>query len=163
MKEIVEKISTIFFINFVPLIIDIHEIQTDCSISYFFQMGDQNYYSLNLTVVVDGAFSDDFLTPFGMRQVTSEVDDNGHRIYQVNGQNLLVRGAGWSPELFQRTSVERQTQEFTYVRGIVRIFLEISLISVTLFVNQNQLKIPMEFSIDFGSQKGSQKSLTGQI
>jgi exo-1,4-beta-D-glucosaminidase len=81
-------------------------------------MGPQTMQLLSLTFVVDGVQSDALTTYFGIRQVTSSIDDNGNRLYKVNGQNLLVRGAGWSPELFLRTSITRQVDEFTYVRDM---------------------------------------------
>ena len=31
-----------------------------------------------------------------IRQVTSNIDEKGHRIFQINGKNILIRGAGYS-------------------------------------------------------------------
>ena len=33
---------------------------------------------------------------FGVREVTSVLQDNGHRLYLVNGQNILIRGGGYA-------------------------------------------------------------------
>ena len=34
---------------------------------------------------------------------------------RVNNRSILIRGAGWTPEMFLRTSPERQRAEFEYV------------------------------------------------
>ena len=48
---------------------------------------------------------------FGIREVTSELIDNHSRVFKINGKRILLRGAAWSPDIFQRRSAERQEQE----------------------------------------------------
>lgn len=80
--------------------------------------------------------------------MTSIIDQNGHRLYpnifnpkirrkgkniyliifdkwryKVNGNPILIRGAGWAPDLFLRTDPIRQETEFKYILDIN--FLEI--------------------------------------
>ena len=50
--------------------------------------------------------------------MTSEIDDKGHRVYHINGQNILIRGAGYSMDLLLRSSPERQEAELNYVRDL---------------------------------------------
>ena len=53
----------------------------------------------------------------GLREVTSELSADGRtRLYRVNGRPLLVRGAGWTPDLFLRMTPARYAQELAYVR-----------------------------------------------
>lgn len=52
---------------------------------------------------------------FGVREITSIIDSNGHRLYRVNGKNILIRGGGWASDLFFRTSEQRWRDEFQYM------------------------------------------------
>ena len=82
------------------------------------QVGEQDLYPLDLTVEVQGQVSDVAHIRFGVRQVTSHVDEKGHRIFQINGKNILIRGAGYSFDLLLRSSPERQQAELNYVRDL---------------------------------------------
>ena len=82
------------------------------------QVGKQDLYPLDLTVEVQGQVSDAAHIRFGVRQVTSNVDEKGHRIFQINGRNILIRGAGYSFDLLLRSSPERQQAELNYVRDL---------------------------------------------
>ena len=82
------------------------------------QVGKQDLYPLDLTVEVQGQVSDSAHIRFGVRQVTSNIDQKGHRIFQINGKNILIRGAGYSFDLLLRSSPERQQAELNYVRDL---------------------------------------------
>ncbi len=82
------------------------------------QVGPQNLYPLDLQFETGGKVSDSSHIQFGVRQVTSEIDDKGHRVYRINGKNILIRGAGYSFDLLLRSSPERQLAELTYVRDL---------------------------------------------
>ena len=43
----------------------------------------------------------------GLHWDTSALDENGQLRYQVNGQDILIRGAGWTSEMMLRYSAER--------------------------------------------------------
>jgi exo-1,4-beta-D-glucosaminidase len=82
------------------------------------QVGKQELYPLDLSVDVQGQASDSSHIRSGIRQVTSKLDDKGHRLFQVNGKNILIRGAGYSFDLLLRSSPERQQAELNYVRDL---------------------------------------------
>ena len=82
------------------------------------QVGRQDLYSLDLSVEVRGQASDSVHIAFGIRQVTSKLDDKGHRLFQINGKNVLIRGAGYSFDMMLRSSPERQRAELDYVRDL---------------------------------------------
>jgi exo-1,4-beta-D-glucosaminidase len=82
------------------------------------QVGKQELYSLDLSVEVESQVSDSAHIQFGIRQVTSKIDDKGHRLFQMNGKNILIRGAGYSFDLLLRSSPERQQAELNYVRDL---------------------------------------------
>ena len=81
-------------------------------------VGPQNQYPLELQFEINGEISDSSRTRFGIRQVTSEVDEKGHRVFQVNGKNILIRGAGYSFDMLLRSTPERQEAELRYVRDL---------------------------------------------
>jgi exo-1,4-beta-D-glucosaminidase len=84
------------------------------------QMGAQEFYSLSFSFVLEDKQVSDTISNWrvGLREVTSEIDKHGHRLYYVNGQPILIRGAGWTPDLFQRYSAARQEAELQYVRDM---------------------------------------------
>jgi exo-1,4-beta-D-glucosaminidase len=81
-------------------------------------MGPQNLYPLDLTFETGGKVSDSSHTEFGVREVTSEVDAKGHRLFHINGKNILIRGAGYTFDMLLRSSPERQEAELRYVRDM---------------------------------------------
>jgi exo-1,4-beta-D-glucosaminidase len=79
-------------------------------------LGDQNLYGLEMDFVIDRKISDRQATRFGVREITSEVDEQKHRIFKVNGHNILIRGGGWASDMFLRFVPERIKAEFRYVK-----------------------------------------------
>jgi len=58
-------------------------------------VGEQNLHTLRLDAVVDGRISDSKQVRFGIREVSTYINDEGWRGYRVNGKNILVRGGAW--------------------------------------------------------------------
>ena len=83
-----------------------------------YRMGEPYLHTLVLEVEADGAVSDRRQVRFGMRQVTSELTDEGHRLFRVNGKKVLVRGGGWSSDMMLRRSSDRLRAEIQYVRDL---------------------------------------------
>ena len=76
--------------------------------------------------LLDGRVSDRAVSQFGIREFTSEMTREGHLLFKVNGRPILIRGAGYTPELMLRSSRERQEAEIRYVKdmGLNTIRLE---------------------------------------
>jgi len=55
------------------------------------QVGSQELYPLDLEFETGGQTSDSSHILFGIRQVTADLDQNGHRVFQVNGKRILIR------------------------------------------------------------------------
>jgi exo-1,4-beta-D-glucosaminidase len=66
----------------------------------------------------NGIVSDEQSVRFGIREVTSELTDQGHRLFKVNGKPILVRGAGWSQEMLLREDKRRLEQQFDLVEDM---------------------------------------------
>ncbi len=82
------------------------------------QMGPATLHELSLKFVAQGELSDSMKTRFGIRTITSEVDARGHRLFRVNGEKILIRGAGWAPDMLLRESAGRLRSEFRYIRDL---------------------------------------------
>jgi exo-1,4-beta-D-glucosaminidase len=91
-----------------------------------YQMGEPNLYTAKLSFETDRGVSDAASVTFGIREVTSELTDKGHRLFKINGRKLLIRGAAWAPDMFLRWSPERLDADLAYVRdmGLNTIRLE---------------------------------------
>jgi exo-1,4-beta-D-glucosaminidase len=91
-----------------------------------YQMGEPNLYTAKLAFEIDKRISDTAKVTFGIREVTSELTDNGYRLFKVNGRKVLIRGAAWAPDIFLRWSPERVDTDLAYVRdmGLNTIRLE---------------------------------------
>ena len=70
--------------------------------------------------------SDSANVNFGIREVTSELTDNGGRLFKVNGKRVLIRGAAWAPDMLLRWSSKRLDADLAYVKhmGLNSIRLE---------------------------------------
>ena len=81
-------------------------------------LGAQELYRLHLEFESGGAVSDAEDVPFGIREITSELDEKQHRIFHLNGRNILIRGGGWSPDMLMRYDDEREDNEIAYARDM---------------------------------------------
>ena len=81
------------------------------------EMGSQALYHARVNVTADGKPSDMQDVSFGIRQVTSEMD-NGHTLFKINGKPVLVRGGGWAPDLLLRSTPQNMETEFRYMRDL---------------------------------------------
>ena len=82
------------------------------------QYGKPELNRIELSVVRGGAVSNTISEPFGIREITSEFIDTASRVFVVNGRRILIRGAAWSPDIFQRRSPRRQEQEIRLYRDM---------------------------------------------
>ncbi len=78
----------------------------------------QDLYPLDLTVEAAGSVSDTRHLDFGVREIASEIDAKGHRVFQVNGRNILIRGGGYTFDMLLHSSPARQEAELKYVRDM---------------------------------------------
>ncbi|HET6256629.1 MAG TPA: glycoside hydrolase family 2 protein [Puia sp.] len=82
------------------------------------QYGKQELNHLELSVVRGGAVSNSISEKFGIREITTNFIDDKSRVFVVNGKRIVLRGAAWSPDIFQRRSPERQEEEIRLYRDM---------------------------------------------
>ncbi|HEV7499003.1 MAG TPA: glycosyl hydrolase family 2, partial [Vicinamibacteria bacterium] len=83
-----------------------------------YRMGEPRLHTLALEAESEGGVSDRQHVRFGIREVTSELTDKGHRLFRVNGRPILVRGGGWASDMMLRRPAERLDAQFQYVRDL---------------------------------------------
>ena len=83
-----------------------------------YQMGTPHLYTAKLLFEIGKQVSDTASVTFGIREVTSEVTEKGHRLFNVNGRKVLIRGAAWAPDLLFRWSSEKLDADLAYVRDM---------------------------------------------
>ncbi|MFZ0282170.1 MAG: hypothetical protein WAL29_11000, partial [Bacteroidales bacterium] len=82
-------------------------------------VGPQNLYDLTLTFEIKGKASDINRTRFGIREITSWMNnfDGKHtRVFQVNGKNIVVRGGGYVEDMMLRPSDKRVDTDLMYAK-----------------------------------------------
>jgi exo-1,4-beta-D-glucosaminidase len=78
-------------------------------------MGQHPLYDAQMQAAVDGAISDRASATFGIRSVSSHLTPQGYRQFLINGKPVLIRGAGWAPDMFLRDDPRRMETEFSYI------------------------------------------------
>jgi exo-1,4-beta-D-glucosaminidase len=82
-------------------------------------VGPQNLYDLNLTFEASGKTTDTKKVRFGIREITSwmnDFDKQHTKVFQVNGKNVVIRGGGYVQDLMLRPSDERIDADIMYAK-----------------------------------------------
>ena len=83
------------------------------------EYGKPELNRIELSLITDNQLSNELAENFGIRQVSSVmIDSNKARKFIINGKPIMLRGAAWSPDIFQRRSTERQEQELKLVKDM---------------------------------------------
>src|SRR2546423_7845596 len=99
------------------------------------QVGKPELYKLTMDFEINGALSNSAETKFGIREIRSELNANGKRVFSINGKKFLIRGGGWSPDMMLRENSQRLKEDLNYVQdmGLNTIRLEGKLESKEFF------------------------------
>ena len=83
-----------------------------------YQMGEPKLHNLTIKVLNENKCYI-YNKKVGLRQVDSELDENGKkRVFKINNKKLMLKGAGWTPDLFLRQSPENYWNHISYVRDM---------------------------------------------
>jgi exo-1,4-beta-D-glucosaminidase len=80
--------------------------------------GDHPLQAATVRFIANGKITDQEQISFGIREITSEFTQNGHRLFRVNGKPILIKGGGWAPDMLLRNSPQRLADEFAMVRDL---------------------------------------------
>lgn len=81
-------------------------------------LGTPEMYAMDLSFVIDGKVSDSQRVDFGIRQLDSWFNEDGYRGFILNGKKVLVKGAGWTDDIFLRNPDSRNEIEVAYVKDM---------------------------------------------
>jgi exo-1,4-beta-D-glucosaminidase len=92
---------------------------TDPKLWWPYTMGPSNLYDLNLDFKINGKVSDSKKVRFGVREITSwmnDFDGKRTRVFQVNGKNIVIRGGGYVEDMMLRPSDKRIDIDLMYLK-----------------------------------------------
>lgn len=81
-------------------------------------LGKPELYDLRMEFEQDGVVADAEHVRFGIRDIKSHLTPEGYRSYTLNGRDVLIRGAGWTDDIYLRDTPERNRQQLEYVRDM---------------------------------------------
>ncbi len=83
------------------------------------EYGKPEMNRIELSMIHNDELSNELAENFGIRQISSVLINNeSSRKFIINGKPIMLRGAAWSPDIFQRRSAEREEQELKLVRDM---------------------------------------------
>ncbi|MBQ8855787.1 MAG: glycoside hydrolase family 2 [Bacteroidales bacterium] len=81
-------------------------------------LGNPEMSEMEVAFVTDGKESDSQHVDFGIRQIEDYMTDEGHRGFILNGRKVLIKGAGWTDDIFLRNPDSRNEIELDYVKDM---------------------------------------------
>lgn len=83
-----------------------------------YQLGLPELYKLNLQVKVKDEVSDSAEITFGIRDIKSTINNHGSRVFTINGHDILIYGAAWTPDMMLRQSKEKDAIDIAFVKNL---------------------------------------------
>lgn len=81
-------------------------------------LGPQHLYRLKLAVLTNNnsLASDSREITFGIREVSDYINNQGHRGYKINGEKVLIRGAGWVDDMLLSDNDRKIESQLKYAK-----------------------------------------------
>ena len=79
-------------------------------------LGTPEMYDMDLSFVINNKVSDSHSIDFGVRQIDSYINEAKGRQFVLNGKKVLIKGAGWTDDIFLRNPDGRNKIEVSYVK-----------------------------------------------
>jgi len=83
-------------------------------------LGTPQMYTMSVKCIIDNQLSDSNETSFGIKEVTSRLvgKEQKYRQFTLNGQDILIKGAGWTDDIFLRDTPESIDRQVRYVKDM---------------------------------------------
>lgn len=78
-------------------------------------MGDANLYHLTTEFISEGRVFDKVEKKYGIREISSHLDENKNRAFEVNGKFVLIKGGGWTDDVLLQDTKESVEAQLKYV------------------------------------------------
>ena len=79
-------------------------------------LGSPELYGLELHFEANGMITDSQKTTFGIRKIEMYTNAAGHKGFKLNGKEVLIKGAGWTDDIFLRDSLKSIETQVQYVK-----------------------------------------------
>ena len=76
--------------------------------------GSPNLYNLHLEFKIKNEVSDAKEVRFGIRQISDYINEAGFRGYKINGRKILIRGGGWTDNIFLNEDKKNLESQIDY-------------------------------------------------
>ena len=83
-----------------------------------YDLGSPELYRLSVKVEEGGSLSDTGEATFGIRKIESRLTEDGYRQFILNGKDILLKGAGWTDDIFLLDTPESMERQVRYVRDM---------------------------------------------
>ena len=80
-----------------------------------YDMGKPELYTLAVRADADGSVSDKRDATFGIRKIESRLTGENYRQFTLNGKDILLKGAGWTDDIFMCDTPESIERQVRYV------------------------------------------------
>ncbi len=81
-------------------------------------LGSPELYNLTASAEVKAGVSDKKEVVFGVRSIKSYLTEEGWRQFTLNGKDILIKGAGWTDDIFLRDTPETIERQVSYVKDM---------------------------------------------
>ena len=81
-------------------------------------LGTPELYTLGTSFVCEGKVSDRKETTFGVRKIESRLIGENYRQFTLNGKDILIKGAGWTDDIFLQDTPESLRRQVEYVKDM---------------------------------------------
>lgn len=81
-------------------------------------LGEPNLYTAELTFEENGKILASEHITFGIREIEDYFTPKGVRGFKLNGQEILIKGAGWTDDIFLRDTPESNEIQVQYVKDM---------------------------------------------
>ena len=81
-------------------------------------LGFPELYDLSVRCIAGASESDSKSVTFGIRKIESRITEKGYRQFTLNGKDILVKGAGWTDDIFLRDTPQSIERQVSYVKDM---------------------------------------------
>jgi exo-1,4-beta-D-glucosaminidase len=79
-------------------------------------MGNPRLYNLKAEFISGRNIIDMVKKKYGIREIRSRLNADGNRVFEVNGKFVLIKGGGWTDDVFLRDTRKSVKAQLKYVR-----------------------------------------------
>ena len=83
-----------------------------------YDLGTPELYDLTVCVKEGEGVSDVDATTFGIRKIESRLTEENYRQFTLNGKDILLKGAGWTDDIFLEDTPESIERQVRYVKDM---------------------------------------------